>query len=245
MRVLIAHNFYQQPGGEDQVFRSELELLESFGHKPVRFEVHNDDVRGMGKLSLMRATIWNRATASRLRESIRANRIDVVHFHNTFPLLSPSAYYAARDEGAAVVQTLHNFRFLCPGANFFRQGSVCEKCLGKSIPIAGVVHGCYRDSRAATAVVAGMITAHRMLGTYRNAVDAYIALTPSAKAKFVAGGLPEHKITIKGNKRAGDAAGGLGPARRERAAQDRRRRAARGEGEGGGRAKPLDRVARP
>src|SRR5438034_10412005 len=103
MKVLIAHNFYQQPGGEDQVFRSELALLEAHGHEPVAFEMHNDAVSGMGRLALFGSTIWNRSSAARLRELIRANRIEVVHFHNTFPLMSPSVYRAARAEGAAVV----------------------------------------------------------------------------------------------------------------------------------------------
>src|SRR2546429_172052 len=119
MKVLVAHNFYQQPGGEDQVFRSELALLESRGHEPLAFEMHNDAVAGMGRLALFGATIWNRPAAARLREIVRANAIELVHFHNTFPLMSPSVYAAARTDGAAVVQTLHNFRVLCPGANFF------------------------------------------------------------------------------------------------------------------------------
>src|SRR5438874_12561448 len=92
MRILVAHNFYQQPGGEDQVFRSELELLESFGHEVRRFEMHNDDVGSMGRLRLLGATVWNRSAASRLRESVRAHRAEIVHFHNTFPLMSPAVY---------------------------------------------------------------------------------------------------------------------------------------------------------
>ncbi len=199
MRVLVAHNFYQQPGGEDQVFRSELALLESRGHEPVAFEMHNDDVGGMGKLALACATVWNRSSAARLSEAVRANRIDVVHFHNTFPLMSPSVYYAAHSAGAAVVQTLHNFRFLCAGANFFRDGKVCEKCLGKTLPLAGIQHKCYRDNRGASAVTAAMLTVHRAMGTYRNVVDAYITPTNFAREKFIAGGLPGDRIFVKPN----------------------------------------------
>src|SRR4030095_7728908 len=126
----------------DQVFRSELALLASRGHDVASFEMHNDEVRAMGKLSLLRATVWNRAAGRRLRDRPREHRAEIVHFHNTFPLMSPAAYYAARREGAAVVQTLHNFRLLCPGANFYRAGKVCEDCLGKSVPLAGVKHKC-------------------------------------------------------------------------------------------------------
>src|SRR4051812_6482053 len=107
MRVLIAHNFYQQPGGEDQVFASEVALLERFGHDVRRFEMDNDAIAGMGKLASIRATLWNKASHAAMGKAVREHRAQVVHFHNTFPLISPSAYAAAREAGAAVVQTLH------------------------------------------------------------------------------------------------------------------------------------------
>jgi glycosyltransferase involved in cell wall biosynthesis len=199
MRVLVAHNFYQQPGGEDQVFHSELALLESRGHKPVRFEMHNDDVRGMGKLALLGATVWHRAPAARVAALVREHEIDVCHFHNTFPLMSPAVYAAARGAGAAVVQTLHNFRLLCPGANLYRDGKVCEKCVGRSVPLAGVIHKCYRDNRGASLATAAMLTAHRALGTWQDGVDAYITPTHFARNKFIEGGLPGERIVVKPN----------------------------------------------
>src|SRR5687767_9292370 len=130
MRVVAVHNFYQQPGGEDQVFADEAALLESHGHTVTRFTVHNDAVTGTGRLALLGKTIWNGTVAERLNAVVRDARAEVVHFHNTFPLVSPAAYYAARRAGAAVVQTLHNYRLLCPGAMFLRDGAVCESCLG-------------------------------------------------------------------------------------------------------------------
>jgi glycosyltransferase involved in cell wall biosynthesis len=199
MRVLVAHNFYQQPGGEDQVFRSELALLERHGHNPVKFEMHNDDVRGMGRLALLGATVWHRAAAARVAEMVRQHKIDVAHFHNTFPLMSPAVYSAARGAGAAVVQTLHNFRLLCPGANLYRDGKVCEQCVGKAVPIGGVIHKCYRDSRGASLATAAMLTTHRALGTWHNAVDAYITPTRFARDKFIEGGLSGEKIIVKPN----------------------------------------------
>ena len=117
MRILICHNFYQQPGGEDEVFRSETALLKDAGHDVATLEVRNDEVSEIGKLGLARRTIWNSDSRKRVAESARSHRAEVVHFHNTFPLLSPAAYAGAHDAGAAVVQTLHNYRLLCPAAS--------------------------------------------------------------------------------------------------------------------------------
>jgi glycosyltransferase involved in cell wall biosynthesis len=199
MKILVAHNFYQQPGGEDVVFEAEVDLLREYGHDVSVFKVHNDAVKGMGRLSLTARTVWNRDIHAQVGQIVREKRPQVVHFHNTFPLISPAAYYAARAEGAAVVQTLHNFRLLCPGALFYRDGKVCTECLGKSVPVSGVVHGCYRGSRLATALTAASVCGHRAIGTWANAVDAYITLSESARDKFVIGGLPQHKLLVKPN----------------------------------------------
>ena len=161
--------------------------------------MHNDDVAGYSKARLFASTVWNRSAAAKLADLVRANQIEIVHFHNTFPLMSPAAYYAAHREGAAVVQTLHNFRLLCPGANFFREGQVCEKCLGKSVPLAGALHKCYRSSLPASAATVAMLTTHRAMGTWKNAVDAYITPTHFAREKFIVGGLPADKVFTKPN----------------------------------------------
>src|SRR5262249_5187194 len=159
--ILLVHNFYQQPGGEDQVFTEEANLLEKNGHSIFRFTMDNDAIEGMGKLTLAKKTIWNAKSHADLKTFIGKNQVEVVHCHNTFPLVSPAGYYAAHEAGAAVVQTLHNYRLLCPVATFYRDGHVCEECLGKSIPWPGVMHKCYRN-RVATAAVAGMLSIHRL-----------------------------------------------------------------------------------
>ncbi|MBC8107892.1 MAG: glycosyltransferase [Anaerolineae bacterium] len=210
MNILVVHNYYQQPGGEDQVFADEVAMLRANGNHVTVFNVHNDAVAGLGKLTLARKTLWNDDAYERIAEICRKEQIEIAHFHNTFPLISPAAYYAARDSGARVVQTLHNFRLLCPAATFFRDGHVCEECLCKSVPWPAVVHACYRDSRSASAVTAGMLSYHRAKGTWRDAVDVYIALTEFSKRKFIQGGLPEQKIVVKPNFVAPDPGQGPG-----------------------------------
>jgi glycosyltransferase involved in cell wall biosynthesis len=210
MKILAVHNRYQRPGGEDQVFVDETTLLETRNHRVLRYEVHNDQVEHVDRLTLAKDTVWNTSAYRELRTIIRRERPDVVHFHNTLPLVSPAGYYAAKAEGVPVIQTLHNYRLLCPVALFFRDGRVCEDCMGKAVPWPGVVHGCYRGSRAASGVIATMLTVHRALRTWTEMVDVYVALTEFARNKFIEGGLPAGKIVVKPNFVAPDPGRGQG-----------------------------------
>lgn len=213
--VIVVHNHYQRPGGEDQVVGAEVALLRSFGHETQLFTLDNSTIAQMGSLRLTRATFWNNDVYDTLRALFRKHAPLVAHFHNTFPLVSPAAYYAARDEGVPVVQTLHNFRLVCPNGLLFRDGHACEECVGRSVAWPGVVHGCYRGSRSTTAVTAAMIAWHRARGTWATAVDMYIALSQFSRGRFTEGGLPKDRIAVKPNflardPGAGDHAGGYG-----------------------------------
>jgi glycosyltransferase involved in cell wall biosynthesis len=193
------HNFYQQAGGEDLTFADEGRLLEQQGHVVGRFTMNNKEVDTLGKLTVAGKTIWNDQARQSLRKAIRETGARVVHFHNTFPLISPAGYYAAHEEGAAVVQTLHNYRLMCVTATFCRDGGVCEDCLGRTVAWPGILHGCYRGSRLGSAAVAAMLTFHRLKGTWRREVDVYIALSEFGRNKFIEGGLPPEKLMIKPN----------------------------------------------
>jgi glycosyltransferase involved in cell wall biosynthesis len=213
MKVLLCHNYYQQRGGEDESFAAEANLLESRGHAVLRYTLHNDAIDGMSRLDLARKTLFNREVYAELRRLIRSERPDVVHCTNTFPLVSPAACYAARAEGVPVVQALRNYRLLCPNALLLRDGRVCEDCLGKSVPWPAVVHGCYRDSRAASAVVAGMLAAHKAARSWQRMVSLFFTLTEFARRKLVQGGLPAGRVVVKPNfvdddPGVGDGAGG-------------------------------------
>ena len=198
MRIFVAHNFYQQAGGEDVVFCAETKLLEQRGHAVYRYTVHNDSIEQMNRLELAQATLWNRKSYKHLSDLFANWQPDIVHVHNTLPLISPAIYYAAQRAGAAVVQTLHNYRLFCPPSNFYRDGKVCEACLGR-LPLPAVRYACYRDNRAATAAVAASLSYHRLRGTYSHYIDLYIALTQFARNKFIEGGFDGDKIKVKPN----------------------------------------------
>jgi glycosyltransferase involved in cell wall biosynthesis len=200
LNILLIHNYYQQkPGGEDIVFEAERALLKRYGHEVITYVEDNARLEGVNPLKVAVNAIWSREAQRNILKWIEQARPDVVHFHNTFLRISPAAYYTVKELGLSVVQTLHNYRLICPGALLMRDGKVCEDCLRKIAPWPGVVHGCWRNSRSGTMVVAAMLTFHNILKTWENKVDVYIALTEFARKKFVQGGLPEKKIVVKPN----------------------------------------------
>jgi glycosyltransferase involved in cell wall biosynthesis len=213
MRILHVHNFYQLPGGEDQCFASTGAMLKDHGHEVVPFTVHNDAVATLGKVATVTTAIWNGTTYRQLRRLIRTTRPDVAHFENTFPLVSPAAYYACHAEGVPVLQMLHNFRIVCPSAILYRDGRVCEDCLGKGFAWPSIRHGCYRHSRLGSAAVATMTTVHRAIGTWRREVDAACAPNSFVRAKFIEAGFPPatlhvHPYFLSSTPDPGDGAGG-------------------------------------
>ena len=199
LNVLFVHNRYLYAGGEDDVFEAEAQLLESRGHRVARLTVDNHDLSSTHPVVNALGTLWNRDAYRRVRDLCRRNQAHVVHFHNTFPQISPAGYYAARAEGAAVVQTLHNFRLVCLNAVCYRSGRPCEECVTKAVPWPGVLHKCYRNSRAASGVTAVMLSLHSAARTWTSHVDTYVALSEFARGKFIAGGIPAARLVVKPN----------------------------------------------
>jgi glycosyltransferase involved in cell wall biosynthesis len=199
LKLLLVHNYYQQRGGEDVVFEAEARLLEEHGHQVVRYEARNDGLDAMPSWTLARQSLWNSRTHRDVRRLLERERPALVHVHNTLPVISPSVYYAARGAGVPLVQTLHNYRLLCPSAVLFRAGAVCEACLHLPLAHPAVRYGCYRGSRAASAVVATTSVLQRLFGTWTRCVDLFVALTKFARGKFIEGGLAGDRIMVKPN----------------------------------------------
>jgi glycosyltransferase involved in cell wall biosynthesis len=200
MKVLTIHNKYQHRGGEDEVREAEEQLLQSRGHEVQSLIFDNAGiVGGLGAVRTGLSTAWSQASYRRVAREIASRRPDIVNVHNFFPLASPALHYAAARAGVPVVQTLHNFRLLCPAGTFFRNGIVCEDCVGHRLPIPGVAHGCYHGSFFHTGAVALMLGVHRIMRTWHKKVSLFIAVSEFARQKFLDNGIPESRIVVKPN----------------------------------------------
>jgi len=201
MKILLVHNTYQQAGGEDVVFEQEKKNLQRAGHHVATYERSNHEMEQFSTLQramLIKRIVWATDSRQEFAQLLARESPDVVHVHNTFIMISPSIYSACRDQGVPVVQTLQNYRLMCPGALFFRDGRVCEDCVEHSL-WRGIQHGCYRGSHVQTAGVALMLAWHRQLKTYQELVDCSVAATEFSRGKFVAAGFDADKIVVKPN----------------------------------------------
>ncbi|WP_026733929.1 glycosyltransferase family 4 protein [Fischerella sp. PCC 9605] len=199
MHILTVHNKYQIRGGEDESQELERRTLQEYGHQVDLYEEDNNRVKSLNSVQMALRTIWSTEAYQVVKQKLQNSTYNIVHIQNFFPLISPSVYYAAKEQGVAVIQTLRNYRLLCPNALFFRNGQVCEDCLGKFIPYPGVLHGCYRENKMVTGGVAAMLTVHRAMNTWTQMVDIYITLTEFARQKMIQGGMPAEKIVVKPN----------------------------------------------
>jgi glycosyltransferase involved in cell wall biosynthesis len=201
MRIVVVHNRYRSasPSGENRVVDQETALLRGAGHQVVSYERSSDEIAGFsatGKALLPARITWSGSERRRLSRLLAEVRPDVVHVHNTFPLLSPSVLAAGRQQGVPVVVTLHNFRLACANGLLLRAGRPCRECVGH-LPLPAVRHGCYRDSPLRTLPVATMIATHQVMGTWHRLVDRFVVPSRSTRDVLVAGGLPGKRVVVK------------------------------------------------
>lgn len=201
MKILQMHNRYVYPGGEDAVARSEAALLTSFGHTVIPFGANNNEMNAFDlgrKISFyFRDAFFSKAVYSNLRRMIDHDQPDVAHAHNSFFMLGPAAYEACFDAGLPVVQTLHNYRFLCAAATFYRSGHVCRECVDAG-PWRGILHGCWHNSSMATAYLTALIDTYKRRRILER-MSAYIALSEFSRGQFVQGHINPAKIAVKPN----------------------------------------------
>ncbi|MCT8166642.1 MULTISPECIES: glycosyltransferase family 4 protein [unclassified Pseudomonas] len=203
MRILLAHNFYNSatPSGENQVLEAERRLLAKNGDDVQLFSKYSDSIAKKGKLGVLSAALgtpWRMDIKHELRSVLDGFQPDIVHVHNTFPLISPAIFPALAGRAARVL-TLHNYRLFCPAAIPMREGKVCIECMQAKSSLPSLIHGCYRESRLATLPMALNVELHRYLGTWRKHVDAFIALSEFQRSLMIDAGLPAEKVFVKPN----------------------------------------------
>ena len=214
-RVLQVHTRYRQAGGEDQVVAAERLLLEEAGIQVEQVLFDNADLRESrslaGDVRLAAAAVWSRSAERRVGVALAKHKPQVMHVHNTFAAASPSVYAAASAHAVPVVQSLHNYRLVCPAATVFRDGHACTDCVGRRVPWPAVVHSCVRGSRAQSVVAATTLSVHRALGTFGRGIDTYLAGTSFQRQLMVDGGLPAGRIQVVPNFLEPDPGVGEGP----------------------------------
>lgn len=198
MKVVLVHNAYRQAGGEDRAVADELRLLREHGHEVRLYRRDSDEIAHQPPWRSAAEALWSRRSHQELLAMLDDDRPDVVHLHNTFPLVSPSVIWAAAARRVATVATLHNVRLACLEGTFQRRGAVCQHCLGRS-PWRGVVRGCYRGSVAQSAVLGASLVLHRALGSWHRRVHRFIALAHRSVPWFAAAGLPAARIRVRPN----------------------------------------------
>ena len=198
MKILVAHNRYRYRGGEDTVVDAEVDLLRRNGHEVLVYLRDNEELTRMKNHHAALQTLWSHKAVADVTALSEKFRPELIHSHNTFPLISPSLYSVATRLNVPVIQTLHNFRLICPQATLLRKGVHCEDCVGH-LPWRAIVHRCYRNSLSQSAVSSSMIMLHRLLRTWHTKVTRYIVLNQLCRDKFIAGGFPFDLLRIKPN----------------------------------------------
>jgi glycosyltransferase involved in cell wall biosynthesis len=201
LRVLVVHNRYrtEQPSGEDTVVDQEVALLREAGHRVDRFERRSDDIAAMPvtrKALVPLGVPWNPAARAAMADRLRRERPDVVHVHNTFPLVSASVLDACRAAAVPVVATLHNYTQVCPSGTLYRDGATCTACVGK-LPLPALRHGCYRGSTVATVPLAVSLLANRR--RWWSGVSRFLCISDAQRRTLVANGMPAELLGVKYN----------------------------------------------
>lgn len=203
MKVLLTHNYYSSeiPSGENQVLIAEKDLLLKNGNHIKEFSRNNDEIKHsgiQGKILGALSTPWNQKMVTMIRNKVEQSKPDIVHVHNTFPLISPAIFHAIGKRAARVL-TLHNYRLFCPAAIPMRDGKICTECLDRRSSLPSMIHGCYRNSRVATLPLSFSVSLHQALGTWTKQVDAFICLSEFQRELMIEAGLPREKVHVKPN----------------------------------------------
>jgi glycosyltransferase involved in cell wall biosynthesis len=201
MKILLCHNFYQQPGGELVAVMALKALLEEKGHDVIFYTQDNLEIEQYNtsqKIGFFPRTLFSQRTYRRLLQIADQEKPDIAHVHNVFPLLSPAVYLALSHSGIPIIQSIHNYRLMCINGLFLRNGNVCERCK-KGNFFSGFRYKCYKNSHLLSGLYAITIGSHRRLGTFER-IDRFIASTRFVAEKLAESGVAKKsKISVLGN----------------------------------------------
>jgi glycosyltransferase involved in cell wall biosynthesis len=199
MRVLQLHNHHASLGGAMEVLAHEGELLTEAGHEVEQYTLPATQELGLSPLRAGAKAVWNREAARCVDRLIASFRPDVVHVHTPFPLLSPVVFRVAHKRHVPAVTTLHSYRYSCVAGTCWRDGHICEDCVGSTLRLPGIRHRCYHDSAAGSAALTLSLDLHRALGTFSRDVARYLTLTDFSRRLLIRDGYPADRITVKPN----------------------------------------------
>jgi glycosyltransferase involved in cell wall biosynthesis len=203
MKILLVHNSHRSgsSSGDDIVFKKESNLLEQYGNKVIKINPSNDEFdreSALKKLSTILQVPWSFKFYKKVKQVLVEDKLDIIHIHNYFPFISPSVFYAADSFGIPIIQTLHDFRYLCPMAFLMRSGKICDECKDGAF-FRSVKYGCFKGSKLQSIPLAFMLKLHWYLKTFKRKIDGYICLTKSQRKIYVNAGFDEKKLYIKPN----------------------------------------------
>lgn len=211
MKILMCNSFYYLRGGIERCFFDQIQLLEAHGHEVIpfsmvdernrpseheRYFISNVDfpsqLNGNGytlaKLRLAERVLYSREAKNKIEALIQETRPDIAHIHGLAHEISPSILPAIKEAGIPIVQTLHDYKLLCPNTNFICQGKICERCKGSRFYNV-VLYRCKRGSLPASLLAGMEMYLHKLLKIYEGNVDLYIAPSLFLKNKLAEFGI--------------------------------------------------------
>lgn len=196
MRILLCHNYYLHPGGESEVFEAEAKGLRQNGQELIIYTRQNVQIEKLpmfSKVGMLFSAYYSVRTSRDLKTIIQKEKPDIALVQNVFPLISPSIYMTLADAEIPIVQSVYNYRFVCPSAELYTEGQICERCVGGNTAHA-VIHRCYRESYVESAWYASIIGLHRYFGTFARRISSFMVPDEFLGTKLVQGGIPSEKI---------------------------------------------------
>ncbi len=137
--------------------------------------------------------VYNRSAEKSLRRLLREQFVDVAHLHIYYGQLSSAILPPLREAGVPIVQTLHDFKLVCPVYSLMSQGEICESCRGHQFWRA-TAKRCNRDSTARSLLSTVESYVSRWGGNV-DLIDHFISVSNFQRDKLVELGVPAEKIT--------------------------------------------------